>query len=106
MKGKLDMGRKLMRFEGSAPGFFRTGEIAAVLKDDGTVPVESEEWIMAAMRGTREGEQAFTSCVGRGSRWQVDGLDFLMSSLISERGGRWKEENGRVGGLKSAGVLG
>ena len=98
MKGRLDMGRKLLKLEGSAPGFFRIGVMAAALKDVGTVPVVREEWMMAEMRGTSEGEQALTSCVGRGSSWQVDGLDFCISSVISGREGRWKEENGCVGG--------
>ncbi len=47
--------------------FFKIGVMAAVLKDVGTVPVVREEWMMAEMRGTREGRQALTSCMGRGS---------------------------------------
>ncbi len=62
--------------------------MAAVLKDVGKVPVVREEWMMAEMRGTREGRQALTSC----------GLDFWMSSVISERVGSWKEENEYVDG--------
>ena len=42
-------------------------EIAAVLKVVGTVPVLREEWMMAEVRGAREGRQALPSCVGRGS---------------------------------------
>ena len=67
MKGRLDIGRKLLKLEGSAPGFFKIGVMAAVLKDVGTVPVVRKEWMIAEMRGTREGRQALTSCVGRGS---------------------------------------
>ena len=53
MKGRLEMGRKLLKLEGSAPGFFRIGVIAAVLNDVGKVPVGREEWMMAEMRGGR-----------------------------------------------------
>ena len=48
-------------------GIGENGVMAAVLKDVGTVPVVREEWMMAVMRGTREGWQVLTSCVGRGS---------------------------------------
>ena len=98
MKGRLEIGRKLLKLEGSAPAFFRIGVMAAVFNDVGTVPVVREEWMMAEMRGTREGRQALTSCVWRGCSWQVDGLDFRMSSVISERVGSWKEENECVNG--------
>ena len=67
MNGRLEIGRKLLKLEGSAPGFFSFGVIAAVLKVVGKVPVVREEWMMAEMRGTREGRQALTSCAGRGS---------------------------------------
>ena len=67
MKGRFDIGRKLLKLEGSAPGFFRIGVMAAVLKDVGTVPVVREEWMIAEMRGIREGREALTRCVGRGS---------------------------------------
>ena len=67
MNGRLEIGRKLLKLEGSAPGFFRIGVIAAVLKVVGKVPVVREEWMMAEMRGARGGRQALTRCVGRGS---------------------------------------
>lgn len=67
MKGRSEIGRKLLRLEGSAPGFVSIGVIAAVLKDVGTVTVVREEWMMAEMRGTREGREALTRTVGRGS---------------------------------------
>ena len=67
MKGRLEIGRRLLRLVGSAPGFFSIGVIAAVLKDAGTVPDAREEWMMAEMRGIREGRQALTRTVGRGS---------------------------------------
>ena len=67
MKGKLEIGRRLLKLEGSAPGFFTIGVMAAVLKGVGTVPVVREVWMIAEMRGTREGRQVLTSWVGRGS---------------------------------------
>ena len=67
MKGKLEIGQRLLKLEGSAPGFFTIGVMAAVLKSVGTVPVVREVWMIAEMRGTREGRQVLTSWVGRGS---------------------------------------
>ena len=67
MKGRLEMGRRLLKLLGSEPGFFRIGVTTAVLKSGGTIPVVSEEWIMAVMRGSREERQDLTKVVGRGS---------------------------------------
>lgn len=43
MKGKFEMGRKLLRSVGSEVGFLRIGVTAAVLRGRGTVPEVSEE---------------------------------------------------------------
>ena len=43
MKGRLEIGRKLLRLVGSVPGFFSMGVIAAVFRGAGTVPVVREE---------------------------------------------------------------
>lgn len=43
MKGRLEMGRRLLKSEGSDPGFLSIGVTAATLKGGGTVPVLSEE---------------------------------------------------------------
>ena len=75
MKGRLEIGRRLLKLLGSEPGFFRIGVTAAVLKAGGTIPVDSEEWIMAEMRGSREERQDLTRIVGMGSSWHVEGLD-------------------------------
>ena len=53
MKGRLEI------------RFFSIGVMAAVLKSGGTIKVESEEWMMAVVRGSREGRQAFTRTMGR-----------------------------------------
>ena len=57
MKGRLEMGRRLLKLLGSETGFLRIGETAAVLKGEGTEPVVREEWMMAAIRGSSEGRQ-------------------------------------------------
>ena len=62
----MEMGQRLLLLLlGSAPGFFSIGVMATVLKSVGTIPVESEDWMMAEMGGNREGRQAFTRTVGR-----------------------------------------
>ena len=67
MKGRFEMGHRLLKLLGSEPGFFRIGVTAATLKGEGKVPVVREEWMMAEMRGRREGRQDLTREVGRGS---------------------------------------
>ena len=69
------MDRRLLKSFGSEPGFFSIGLTAADLKSAGTIPVDSEEWMMVDMRGNRQGRQDLTRTVGKGSSWQVDGLD-------------------------------
>ena len=43
MKGRLEMGRRLLKLLGSEPGFFNMRVTVAVLKSEGTIPDESEE---------------------------------------------------------------
>lgn len=62
--------------------------MAAVWKRVGTIPEVSKEGIMAEKKGRRDGRQDLTRAVGRGSRRHVEGLDFWMSSVISEGDGR------------------
>ena len=57
MKGRLEMGRRLLKSLGSEPGFLRIGETAAVLKCEGTEPVLREEWMMAVIMESSEGRQ-------------------------------------------------
>lgn len=68
MKGRFDMGRKLLRSAGSEPGFLRRGVTAAVLRGEGTSPEMREAWMIFVMRGAR--------AVGRGSSWQEEVFDF------------------------------
>lgn len=57
----------MLKLFGSAPGFLSIGVIAADFKDEGTIPEVREECIMLVIREAREGKQAFTKMVGRGS---------------------------------------
>ena len=52
----------------SKPGFFRVGLIMVTFSEGGTVPVDSEELIMAVIREVMEGRYALTSAVEIGSR--------------------------------------
>ena len=70
------------------------GLTAADWQSVGTIPVDSEERMMVDMRGSREGRRDLTRTVGRGSSWQVDGLDLVIKSEIIEGQGRSKVENG------------
>lgn len=57
----------MLKLLGSAPGFLSIGVIAADFKAEGTIPEVREECIMLVIREAREGKQAFTKMVGRGS---------------------------------------
>lgn len=50
MKGRLEMGWRLLKLLGS---FLSIGVTAAVLKSVGTIPVAREECMMADMKGSR-----------------------------------------------------
>lgn len=67
MKGRFEMGRRLLKLLGSAPDFFRIGVTAAVLKAVGTVPEDREECRIAEIKGRSEGREDLTKDVGRGS---------------------------------------
>ena len=88
------MGRRLLKMLGSKPGFFNSGVTAADLRDDGTEPEVREEWMMAVIRGSREGREAITRDDGSGSREQVDGLDLRMSVDKSAAEGSSKQDSG------------
>lgn len=65
--GRLEIGRKFSKLLGSRPVFFNIGVMAAILREAGTVPVVSEEQMIADMRGSKEGRHALTKTVGMGS---------------------------------------
>ena len=66
-EGQIRDGTEVIKVGRICTGFFRIGVIASVLNDEGTIPVVREEWMMAEMRGAREGRQDLTRTVGRGS---------------------------------------
>lgn len=68
--------QRLLKLEGSAPGFFRIGVIEATLSDGGTIPVLTEELIIVLMRGGNIGRQDLTSEAGIGSSELEEDLDF------------------------------
>ena len=63
----------------SEPGFSSMGLTAAGLNTAGTGPVDSEDWRMVDLRGSREGRQDLTRTGGRRSS-----LDVVMKSEITE----------------------
>ena len=91
-----------MKLFGSAPGFLSIGVIAADFKDKGIIPEVREECIILVILKEREGKQAFTKMVGRGSSAQVVGFDFLIMPNTSAAEGSVKLENGQEGVVKEA----
>lgn len=92
-KGRLEMGRKLLGFSGSRPGFLSIGVIAATLKAEGTVPEVREEFMMAVMSGLRQVRQCLTSADGIGSnrqvvRWILLKCLVISISVMTDREGR------------------
>lgn len=63
MKGRLEIGRRLLKSFGSNSGFLRKAETTAVLKVVGTIPGEREEWMMAETIERREQKHCFTRTV-------------------------------------------
>lgn len=64
MKCKSEMGQRLLKLFEFELGFLRIRETAAILRRVGAIPVESEEWMMAVMRGSSEERQDLTRTVG------------------------------------------
>lgn len=85
--GKLEIGRRLLKFLGSQPDFLRIGLAAE--------PEVREEWRM--MTDDREGWQTLLRCVRRGPSWRVH--YFLMSSVMAAAEGKWKSESGQEKGI-------
>lgn len=72
---------------GSEPGFLSIWGTAAVWSSDRTIPVESEEWIIAEITASREVSQDLTREVGRRSSWQEESFGLWISSEILEGAG-------------------
>lgn len=60
------------------------GNIAAVLSNDESTLVISEELIMLVIREDRAGKQTFTRWVDNESNWLVDDLNLWMRPIISK----------------------
>lgn len=80
------------------------GGMAADLKAVGTIPADREEWTMV-MTGSREERKDLTKTEGKGSSWQVEGLDWRLVLEILAEDGREKTKKGRVGGASSTKML-
>ena len=72
MKGRLEMGRKLLGLSGLRPGFLMMGVTAASLRVWGTEPELREVLIMVVMSGEITGRQSLMSVEGMGSKVQVE----------------------------------
>lgn len=59
----------------------------------GTIPADRGEWIIV-MIGSREDRKDLTKTEGKGSSWQVEGLDWRMLFEILEDG---REKTKKVG---------
>ena len=81
MNGRLEIGRKFFSSLGSRLGFLRRGKMTALLKAWGNKPELRDEFISAVSEGRRQSSISSRSGVGIGSREQVLGADFVITSL-------------------------
>ena len=81
INGRLEIGRKFFSSLGSRLGFLRRGHITALLKAWGNKPELRDEFISAVSEGRRQSSISSRSGVGMGSREQVLGADFVITSL-------------------------
>ena len=81
INGRLEIGRKFLSSLGSRLGFLRRGKMTALLKAWGNKPELIDEFISAVSEGRRQSSISSRSGVGMGSREQVLGADFVITSL-------------------------
>ena len=81
INGRLEIGRKFFSSLGSRLGFLRRGKMTARLKAWGNKPELRDEFISAVSEGRRQSSISSRSGVGMGSREQVLGADFVITSL-------------------------
>lgn len=81
------MGQRVLKSLGSAPGFLSMGVMTVVLKDEGTIQKVREECIIPVIKEDREGRQALTRTLERGSNYRYcRGHSFLNKvSYFSDR---------------------
>ncbi len=99
MKGRLEMGRKLLRLSKSTGVFLGTGVTAAILNAAGTIPQHKESFIILRTTEPREAKHDLNSWVGIGSIMEV--ATFIReTSLLREA--RSREENSYVNIISTA----
>ena len=81
INGRLEIVRKFFSSLGSRLGFLRRGKMTALLKAWGNKPELRDEFISAVIEGRRQSSISSRSGVGMGSREQVLGADFVITSL-------------------------
>ena len=81
INGRLEIGRKFFSSLESRLGFLRRGKMTALLKAWGNKPELRDEFISAVSEGRRQSSISSRSGVGMGSREQVLGADFVITSL-------------------------
>ena len=81
INGRLEIGRKFFSSLGSRLGFLRRGKMTALLKAWGNKPELRDKFISAVSEGRRQSSISSRSGVGMGSREQVLGADFVITSL-------------------------
>ena len=81
INGRLEIGRKFFSSLGSRLGFLRRGNMTALLKAWGNKPELRDEFISAVSEARRQSSISSRSGVGMGSREQVLGADFVITSL-------------------------
>ena len=68
---------------GSRFGFLRRGLITAILRGDGTCPIDKDEFIMFSKVLPITGNNYFTSLVGIGSNRHVEGFEDEINAVNS-----------------------
>ena len=81
INGRLEIGRKFFSSLGSRLGFLRRGKMTAFLKAWRNKPELRDEFISAVSEGRRQSSISSRSGVWMGSREQVLGADFVITSL-------------------------
>ena len=81
INGRLEIGRKFFSSLGSRLGYLRRGKMTALWKAWGNKPELRDEFISAVSEGRRQSSISSRSGVGMGSREQVLGADFVITSL-------------------------
>lgn len=84
--GRLEIGLRLLRSLGSAPGFLSIGLICPTWRETGTQPVVREELMILVQKGVMTWIRFCTNADGRGSKvWEVGfKLAIILKTWISD----------------------